>query len=99
MRAVSPARQNFLADARPNPFNPTTAIGYTMVAAGVAEIVVYDVRGRLVRTLVSGRVSAGYNEVVWDGRDDSGNRVASGVYLYQLRAGNVVETKKMVMLK
>lgn len=93
------ARQSFLANARPNPFNPTTSIGYTMATDGFAEIAVYDVRGRLVRTLVNGRAMAGYNEVTWDGRDDSGNRVASGVYLYQLRAGNVVETKKMVMLK
>jgi hypothetical protein len=99
VRDAPPAARSFLADARPNPFNPTTAIGYTVAAAGFAEIAVYDVRGKLVRTLLSGRVVAGYDEVVWDGRDDSGNRVASGVYLYQLRAGNVVETKKMVMLK
>ena len=70
-----------------------------MPDGGFAEIVIYDVRGKRVRTLVSGNVVAGYNEAVWDGRDDSGNRVASGVYLYRLRAGRVVETKKMVMLK
>jgi hypothetical protein len=98
-REVPVVTTAYLADARPNPFNPTTAIGYTLPADGFAELVVYDVRGRLVRTLVSGRVPAGFNEVTWDGRNDSGNRVASGVYLYQLRAGSVVETKKMVMLK
>jgi flagellar hook assembly protein FlgD len=64
-----------------------------------AEIVVYDVRGRRVRTLVNKFVPAGYHEAVWDGRDDFGNRVASGVYLYQLRAGGVAETRKMVLLK
>ncbi len=70
-----------------------------MVTDGFAEIAIYDVRGRMIRTLVSGNATAGYNEVVWDGRNDSGDRVASGVYLYQLRTGSVVETKKMVMLK
>lgn len=93
------AAKSQLADAYPNPFNPVTSIGYTMVTGGFAEIAIYDVRGRLVRTLVSGNAAVGYNEAVWDGRDDSGGRVASGVYLYQLRAGSVVETKKMVMLK
>jgi hypothetical protein len=93
------ATQSFLADARPNPFNPSTTIGYTMVTDGFAEIAIYDVRGRRIRTLVSGNAAAGYNEVTWDGQNDFGNRVASGVYLYQLRAGSVVETKKFVMLK
>lgn len=93
------ATRSSLADARPNPFNPSTAIGYTMPSDGFADIVIYDVRGKRVHTLVSGRAAAGYNEVVWDGRDDSGNRVASGVYLYQLRTRGVVETKKMVLLK
>ncbi len=95
----TPVATSYLADARPNPFNPTTTIGYTMLTDGFAEIAIYDVSGRLVRTLVSGNATAGFNEVVWDGRDDSGSRVASGVYLYQLRAASVVETKKMVMLK
>jgi flagellar hook assembly protein FlgD len=91
--------RSYLADAYPNPFNPTTTIGYTMVTDGFAEIAIYDVRGKLVRTLFSGNATAGFKEVVWDGRDDSGGRVASGVYFYQLRAGSVVETKKMVMVK
>jgi len=93
------ATKSYLSDAFPNPFNPTTTIGYTMLTDGIAEIAIYDVRGRRVRTLVHGIIAAGYKEVVWDGRNDSGGRVASGVYLYQLRTGSVVETKKMVMLK
>ncbi len=88
-----------LSNARPNPFNPSTAIGYTIAREGHSEIVVYDVSGRRVRVLVSGVVPAGYHEVHWNGRDDAGRRVASGVYLYQLRAGDAVETKKMVLLK
>jgi hypothetical protein len=92
-------RVSSLGDARPNPFNPSTAIGYTLAQQGIAEVVVYDVSGRRVRVLVGGVASSGYHEVSWDGRDDAGRRVASGVYLYQLRAGDVVETKKMVLLK
>jgi hypothetical protein len=89
----------YLDVARPNPFNPSTTIGYHLPAAGPAEIVVFDVRGHVVRTLVNGAVAAGDHEVTWDGRDDAGNPVASGVYLYRLRAGPIVETRRMVLLK
>jgi len=94
-----PAIVSHLDVARPNPFNPVTTIGYHLPVDGHAEIVVYDVVGRVVRTLVSGYTQAGGHEVVWSGLDDSGNRVASGVYLYRLRAGDIVETRRMVLLK
>ena len=98
---VQPQRREApsLSVARPNPFNPTTTIEYTLPRAGDTELVVFDVEGRRVRTLVNGFVPAGDHGVVWDGRDDAGIRVASGVYLYRLRAGGVVETKKMVLVK
>ncbi|MEJ2720973.1 MAG: FlgD immunoglobulin-like domain containing protein, partial [bacterium] len=88
-----------LSAAKPNPFNPSTTITYMIEKGGYAEIVVYDVLGRPVRTLVRGLVPAGVHDVVWNGRDDSGGPVASGVYLYRLRASGIVETKKMVLLK
>jgi hypothetical protein len=88
-----------LSVARPNPFNPSTTIGYTLPRGGDTELVVYDIEGRRVRTLVRGFVPAGDHGVVWDGRDDSGNGVASGVYLYRLRVGGLVETRKMVLVK
>jgi hypothetical protein len=88
-----------LSKAAPNPFNAMTRIGYNMKEGGIAEIVVYDVLGRSVRTLVSGFVRAGDHDVVWDGYDDSGERVAPGAYLYQLRTDDVVETRKFVLLK
>jgi hypothetical protein len=88
-----------LFDAVPNPFNPATTIGYVVEDAGFTELIVYDVVGRRVRTLVSGVLPAGSHEVVWRGRDDNGGRVASGVYLYQLRSNSLVETKKLVLLK
>jgi hypothetical protein len=88
-----------LSMATPNPFKATTKIGYNMKEGGNAEIVVYDVLGRSVRTLVSGFVRAGDHRVVWDGRDDTGQRVAPGAYLYQLRTADAVETRKFVLVK
>jgi hypothetical protein len=98
-RPVAVATVSYLDVAVPNPFNPSTTIGYRLPANGQAEIVVYDVLGRVVRTLVSGYKQAGDHEVAWNGLDSAGNRVASGVYLYQLRAGDIVETRRMVLLK
>jgi hypothetical protein len=95
----APAQEQLLANARPNPFNPSTTIGYRVLQAGPVELVIHDVAGTRVRTLVSGFVTAGYHDVTWDGRDDRGARVASGVYLYRLRSGAHAETKKMVLLK
>ncbi len=88
-----------LSMARPNPFNPRTTISYTAPHAAHTELAIYDVTGRLVRTLWRGRVAAGEHDLVWDGRDDSGARAASGVYAYQLRVGNVVESRHLVLLK
>lgn len=88
-----------LFDAQPNPFNPQTTIHYTVEDDSNAAIVVYDVAGRVVRRLVNGLVHGGDHEVIWDGRDDSGHAVASGVYLYQLRTGHIIETKRMVLLR
>jgi hypothetical protein len=94
-----PELASHLAVARPNPFNACATIQYTLEKGGATEIIVYDVNGRLVRTLVSGYAPAGVHEVIWDGRNDSGNRVASGLYLYRLRTGDVVETRKMILLR
>ena len=88
-----------LAVARPNPFNACATIKYTIEKGGITEITVYNVSGRQVRTLVNQFVPAGVHEVVWDGRNDSGGRVASGLYLYRLRADEVVETRKMILLR
>jgi hypothetical protein len=85
----------------PNPFNPRTVIRYWIESSGPVRLNVYDVRGRLVRTLVdaeqNGR-TVPYS-VVWDGRDNAGEAVASGVYFYQLVAPGFVETRKMILLK
>ena len=70
-----------------------------MPESGYVELTVYDLAGRRVKTLVAGHVTAGNHEVSWHGRDEGGKRVASGVYLYQLRSRDFVDTKRMVLLK
>ena len=86
----------------PNPFNPSTTINYNVDASGMVSLKVYDIMGRLVRTLVEGHRSsgnlAGYN-VVWDGKDSQGQQVSAGLYIYSLQTPGGNMTKKMVLLK
>jgi len=92
---VAALHQNY-----PNPFNPTTTIQYDVPSGGArVDLAVYDVAGRLVTRLVARDETAGYKSVVWDGRNHAGRPVATGVYFYRLRAGEFVETRKMVLLK
>ncbi len=83
----------------PNPFNPTTTIRFELAARGRASLRIYDVRGAHVRTLFDESRDAGPGTATWDGRDDAGRGVASGVYLYRLNAGGESRTRKMVLLK
>jgi hypothetical protein len=84
----------------PNPFNPGTTIRYTLPEASLASLRVYDVAGRLVRTLFADRkVPAGTYEIDWDGRDEDGGEVASGVYFFRIDAGAHTFTRKGVLLK
>jgi predicted outer membrane repeat protein len=83
----------------PNPFNPSTTIYYAAPRDGQASLDVYDLRGRRVRRLVQGSVAAGQHQVVWDGRDERGLGVATGVYLVRLRAGEQVATLKVMLAK
>jgi len=90
-----------LAQNYPNPFNPSTSITF---AVGGEESVsvrlsVYDIRGRLVRTLVEGNKTPGSYSLDWDGRDSQGRSVASGIYFYRIKAGVFKQTRKMVLLK
>jgi len=88
-----------LAQNYPNPFNPTTEIVYSLPEAGNVTLAVYNSQGQLVRTLVNGRVTTGSHTVTFDGRDDQGRALASGVYIYRLTAGDKVLQKKMMLLK
>jgi hypothetical protein len=85
----------------PNPFNPKTTIDYVVPdAGGAVRLGVYDLSGRLVRMLVDGEQPAGRHVAVWDGCDDRGRELASGVYFYRLAIGGGYRTeRKMVLLK
>lgn len=95
-----PPSFNQLDQNYPNPFNPTTMVRYRLKGIAYADLVIYNVRGQRVRTLVSRRLHEARDyEVSWDGTDDRGRPVASGVYFYRLQAGSFVATRKMVLLK
>jgi hypothetical protein len=83
----------------PNPFNPSTTITFSLPESGKASLTVYDITGRKVRTLVSERMIAGVHSVVWDGRDERGEMVASGIYLARLESGTTARTVKMLLMK
>jgi immune inhibitor A len=88
-----------LAQARPNPFRTTAEIRYGLPRPGVVSLVVYDMNGRLVRTLMSGRQPAGQGSAIWDGRTDAGRLAPSGVYFCRLEAGGVGLTRKVLFLR
>jgi len=88
-----------LAENRPNPFNPSTTIAFALPQPGRASLRVYDMKGRLVKTLVDESLPAGGHSAAWDGSDVSGGNAASGVYLYELRAGGERLTRRMLLLK
>lgn len=83
----------------PNPFNPSTTIGYQLAAKGLVQLKVYDVLGRLVATLVNAVEGPGVHAVRWDGKNDRGETMSSGMYFYQLKSESSVTVKKMVLLK
>jgi Protein of unknown function (DUF4038)/Putative collagen-binding domain of a collagenase/FlgD Ig-like domain len=83
----------------PNPFNPATTIGYDIPVRSAVALVIFDMAGRKIRTLVQGVRPAGRYSVRWDGKDDTGRSVSSGIYLYDLRAGGIRITKKMLLIK
>lgn len=94
-----PALPFALKQNYPNPFNPSTTIGFELSQASSATLVVFDALGRRVATLLDEATSAGPHEVTWDGTDDAGRSVASGVYFYRLIAGDTGRTRKMMLLK
>jgi hypothetical protein len=87
-------RQNY-----PNPFNPATTFQFEVPAESRIRLIVYNLLGEAVRTLVDESVEAGLHRATWDGKDDAGRSVVSGVYFYRMEAGDFVSTRKMVLLK
>ena len=91
---VTQLHQNY-----PNPFNPTTTIAYNLASDGPVTLEVYNIKGQKVTTLVNKQQSAGSHTIVWDGKDDSGRAVSSGVYHYRLRTNNNYVSRKMLLMK
>ena len=83
----------------PNPFNPVTTLRYDLPEQSDVTITIYNMLGRKVKTLVNPTQDAGFKSMIWDATNDYGKPVSAGVYLYQIQAGEFVQTKKMVLLK
>lgn len=96
---AAPVLRFGLEQNTPNPFNPATTIRFSLAAESAVRLDVFDVTGRLVRTLADGRLAAGAHAVAWDGRDRRGGRVASGIYLYRLITPAERAERKMVLLQ
>ncbi len=88
-----------LHDNYPNPFNPVTNIRFEIPAAGKVSVKIYNIRGQLIKSLISGQYPAGEHTVKWDGINDRGQRVSSGIYIYRLQTGNQTKMKKMLLIK
>jgi len=89
-----------LRQNHPNPFNPVTTIHFSIEAPkAVTSLKIYNLKGQLVRTLVEAQLAAGEHQRSWNGLDDAGNPVSSGIYLYRLKNANSITTKKMVLSK
>lgn len=89
----------YLAQNYPNPFNPSTMISFGLPQASDVYLAVYNVVGQEIKVLTQGRYAAGSHTVTWDGRDATGESVASGVYLYKLVTDNWMQTKKMMLMQ
>ena len=92
-------REFTLSQNYPNPFNPTTTIQYSVAVPGKVQIMVYDLLGRKVTTLVNRFHEVGYGSVEWNGTDSHDVPVASGVYFYRLSAPGATKVQKMVLMK
>ena len=88
-----------LAQNYPNPFNPSTAIAYQVGTAAHVELTIYNLAGQKIRTLVDSRLDAARYAARWDGRDQAGANVASGVYLYRMRAGSFEEIRRLTLIR
>ncbi|MCK6621212.1 MAG: hypothetical protein HUU32_17390 [Calditrichaceae bacterium] len=103
---ATPPQSAILYPNYPNPFNPATAISFQVSGAGEVELTVFNILGQKVRMLLAGQLPAGLHQAQWDGRDESGNPAAGGVYLYRLSvsapaeaAGTFEQSRKMILLK
>jgi len=91
--------ETYLLPSVPNPFSTVTTIGYQLTAASAVELSIYSIDGRLIRTLASDQEPAGDHSVTWNGTDDVGREVPSGIYIYRLVAGEHSETRSLVLIR
>ena len=96
---TTPVVSNMLNQNYPNPFNPETTISFNLPMASQTSLNVYNVKGQLVKTLVNSQLGFGNHSIVWNGTDNNGSAVTSGVYYYRLNSANSTETRKMVLVK
>ncbi|HIB05997.1 MAG TPA: T9SS type A sorting domain-containing protein, partial [Candidatus Marinimicrobia bacterium] len=80
-------------------FNPVTTINYDLPEPGRVYIIIYNILGKQVRTLVNGHQDAGYRSIQWNGTSDNGRRAAAGMYIYLIQAGDFIQSHKMTLLK
>lgn len=92
-------RATTLAAIYPNPFNPRTMIEYELAEAGQVDLAIYDLRGRLVRLIVSSPLPAGRHQAAWDGRDDEGRPAPTGAYFCRLRTPQGSQTRKLMLAR
>jgi hypothetical protein len=83
----------------PNPFNPNTSISYDIAKTGQIHLAVYDLNGRLIKTLKNGEAKRGYYSVIWDAKDENGAGVSTGIYFIKLTSLSLLETQKVLYLK
>ena len=92
--AVYALHQNY-----PNPFNPVTNLSYDLPEDAMVNITVFDMMGRMVKTLVNGQQSAGYKSLHWNATNNIGQPISAGLYIYTIQAGEFSQTRKMILLK
>ena len=83
----------------PNPFNPVTTLRYDLPEDALVNITIYDIMGRIVKTLINSQQNAGFKSIQWNATNDAGSPLSAGLYLYKIQADNFVQTRKMVLLK
>ncbi len=95
----TPSYTSYSLSNYPNPFNPTTTINYSIPRRRNIELAVFNVKGQRIKTLINDVMPSGEHSVIWDGDNDNGVKVASGIYFYKLQAGTYTKTKKMILMK
>ena len=83
----------------PNPFNPVTTLRYDLPEDALVNIIIYDMMGRQIKTLINDHQAAGYRSLQWNATNNAGSPLSAGIYLYMIQAGDFMQTKKMVLLK